>query len=80
MNAKEFKDKTGYTPNNDDLNRVNCPYAGEVGHKNCGWCDKCNKPMFNCHCPAPGKIVFDEQGKVMPDISDVEFYNQYKEA
>lgn len=48
MDAKEFEEKTGRKPVNDDLERVNCPDAGKVGHFGCGWCNGCNKPAYEC--------------------------------
>ena len=48
MNAEEFKQKTGCAPEDDDLERVNCPKAGQTGHLNCGWCDKHDHPVFEC--------------------------------
>lgn len=51
MNAKEFKELTGCEPENDDLDRVNCPKAGEQGHKQCGICPDCGQPRFCCVCP-----------------------------
>jgi hypothetical protein len=31
---------------NDDLDRCNCPHAGDVGHYSCGWDSAANKPEF----------------------------------
>lgn len=53
ITAKEFKEKVGYGPEHDDLERVNCPEAGTFGHLACGWCGKCDKPRFVC-----GHIIF----------------------
>jgi len=50
MTAKEFKEKTGMEPVNDDLDRVNCPDAGKLGHWQCGWCKEHDKPYFMCGC------------------------------
>lgn len=58
MNAKNFRLKTGRAPEQDDLQRVNCLQAGEVGHNDCGWCSICDHPKFECICPAKGKVVF----------------------
>jgi uncharacterized OB-fold protein len=46
--AEEFKLAVGREPEADDLERVNCPNAGRVGHYSCGWCEKCDKPYFEC--------------------------------
>lgn len=48
MNATEFKQITGYEPVLDDLERVNCPHGGEVGHHGCGVCAAHGKPVFMC--------------------------------
>jgi hypothetical protein len=50
MDAIIFEIKTGSKPINDDLDRVNCRHAGEIGHNNCGWCGQHDKPMFMCGC------------------------------
>lgn len=47
MNAEDFMDATGYEPQDDDLSRANCPYAGRMGHTACGVC-KHGKPVFMC--------------------------------
>ena len=44
----QFKAKTGCEPVYDALARVNCPRAGEGGHWQCGWCEKHDKPRFQC--------------------------------
>lgn len=48
MSAEEFEAKTGYTPEQDDLERVNCEEAGTIGHQSCGWCEICDRPRFEC--------------------------------
>ena len=50
MNAKEFEKLTGDKPENDDLDRVNCDKAGQIGHYCCGLCSKCGQPKFMCTC------------------------------
>ena len=50
MDAQEFEEKTGRAPENDDLERVNCPEAGVDGHWLCGWCENHDKPFFECGC------------------------------
>lgn len=50
MTAVMYESITGDKPIQDDLERVNCPNAGEIGHSNCGWCFKCNTPAFSCTC------------------------------
>lgn len=48
MDYHQFKAKTGYEPVYDDLARVNCTKAGEIGHLQCGWCEEHDKPRFQC--------------------------------
>lgn len=45
-----FIEKTGRVPVDDDLERCNCPQAGEIGHSCCGWCEEHQKPIFECGC------------------------------
>lgn len=77
MDEGEFLERTGIKPEGDDLTRVNCPYAGEIGHRGCGWCDVCNQPKFICVCPEKGKIIFRD-GTLDEEKSDMEFYNRIK--
>ena len=37
---------TGFAPENDDLERCNCPKAGQMRHAWCGWNYRANLPMF----------------------------------
>jgi len=46
ITALYFKLATGRDDTEDDLERVNCPNAGEIGHHNCGWNYKYNCPAF----------------------------------
>lgn len=48
VTASEYEAAVGNAPVDDDLERVNCKNAGEMGHDYCGWCPKCNKPRFIC--------------------------------
>lgn len=50
MTHAQFIEKVGTEPIQDDLERVNCEHAGEVGHQQCGWCKFHNKPRFMCGC------------------------------
>ncbi len=50
MTAEEFERRTGQAPRQDDLARVNCELAGEVGHWQCGWCAVHDGPRFACAC------------------------------
>lgn len=45
---KEFQERFGFEPKQDDLHRVNCDKAGEVGHYLCGICSSCGQPKFVC--------------------------------
>ena len=46
MSAVDFMVATGRAPENDDLERVNCPDAGKPGHMSCGWNWSFNAPAF----------------------------------
>ena len=50
MDDEEFKKRTGRAPEQDDLERVNCPKAGKIMHSACGWCEQHDKPRFECGC------------------------------
>ena len=41
-----FTKSTGCNPIDDDLERCNCPLAGDIGHSTCGWNKENNKPQF----------------------------------
>ena len=45
---EDFVDATGRLPEQDDLDRANCPDAGKLGHQSCGICQH-NRPVFMCH-------------------------------
>jgi len=47
MIAEEFTRVVGRPPEDDDLERANCPYAGAHGHLLCGVC-KHGLPLFMC--------------------------------
>ena len=46
----KFRRAVGEWPIYDDMERVNCPKAGEDGHRQCGWCEEHNKPRMMCGC------------------------------
>ena len=46
IDAAAFKAATGLAPQDDDLERCNCPKAGQMGHYACGWNSLKNKPVF----------------------------------
>jgi hypothetical protein len=51
ITEKEFTEIVGTPPEQDDLDRVNCKLVGNIGHHDCGWCEKHDKPRFMCGCP-----------------------------
>jgi hypothetical protein len=51
--AEEFETMTERAPEHDDLDRLNCPDAGLVGHLLCGDCVVHQLPRFMCGCLAP---------------------------
>lgn len=50
MTPAEFRDRFGHEPTLDDLHRVDCDLAGDVGHMHCGICSDHDKPRFMCGC------------------------------
>lgn len=51
ITAEKFKEATGHEDTGhedteDDLERCNCPKAGELGHNSCGWNYSKNLPVF----------------------------------
>lgn len=46
--AEDFTRAVGSAPIHDDMERVNCEREGRLGHQQCGWCDKCDRPRFTC--------------------------------
>lgn len=48
MTAEEYERLMGEAPENDDLERVNCEKAGQLGHWMCGTCKRCGRPVFAC--------------------------------
>lgn len=55
MSKLMFRIRTGRWPKQDDLERVNCKQAGEIGHGNCGWCNEHRAPMYQCMCASVKK-------------------------
>lgn len=58
ITAERFIQATGFEPENDDLERCNCPDVGKIGHRFCGWCFLHNQPVFNCGC----EVVRNDDG------------------
>ena len=77
MSAEDFEKKMDRLPMQDDLSRVNCEHAGEVGHRNCGWCSKCDRAKFACVCPQKGKLIFKD-GVLDTELSDMEYASKLK--
>lgn len=46
ITAEQFKQATGHEPQDDDLERSNCPLAGRMAHSCCGWDNELNLPVF----------------------------------
>lgn len=46
IDTKEFTEAVGSSPEIDDLERCNCPRAGEPGHMQCGWNEEKHLPVF----------------------------------
>lgn len=46
ITREHFISATGREPEHDDLERCNCPHAGEITHSMCGWDTERNKPRF----------------------------------
>lgn len=46
ITAEQFEAAVGHPPENDDLVRVNCPKAGQLGHFQCGWDVVRGMPVF----------------------------------
>jgi hypothetical protein len=46
MTTGQYMGYVGAPPEDDDLERVNCPLAGQVGHQGCGWNKRANLPAF----------------------------------
>lgn len=44
ITREKFIEATGREPEQDDLERVNCKQAGEIGHLCCGWDEISDKP------------------------------------
>lgn len=61
-----FEEATNRTPEGDDMERVNCQFAGQLGHLCCGWCDEHNGPQYVCGC---GHMKYTEQNKLKKVVS-----------
>lgn len=46
ITAEQFQAATGHQPKDDDLERCNCPKAGQIGHQHCGWDADRGLPRF----------------------------------
>jgi hypothetical protein len=61
---QDFYAATGRWPQHDDMDRVNCPHAGAMGHLCCGWNDRVGVPQMEI-----GPQAWN--GKPMPVADDV---------
>jgi hypothetical protein len=46
ITREKFIERMGHEPIDDNLERCNCPCAGEVGHYCCGWDEEADLPEF----------------------------------
>jgi len=46
ITAEQFEAAVGQPPKDDDLERCNCPKAGQHRHMNCGWNHEKRLPVF----------------------------------
>lgn len=46
ISTYHFYKATGRYPKDDDMERVNCPKAGDPGHAYCGWDHDNEKPVY----------------------------------
>lgn len=46
ISAEQFEAAVGHAPEQDDLERCNCPKQGQPGHWQCGWDNTRNMPRF----------------------------------
>lgn len=54
LTVDQFNERFGRMPEQDDLDRVNCPYVGQPMHTLCGLCPTHgNRPRFECGCATP---------------------------
>ena len=57
ITAEHFREATGREPVDDDLERCNCPKAGQVMHWSCGWNKKLNRPVFEAGRETDTEII-----------------------
>jgi hypothetical protein len=50
VDERAFEGLVGRPPVDDELERLNCPHAGELDHQLCGWCDEHETPAWECGC------------------------------
>lgn len=83
LTPEKFKEKMGYLPVDDDLERVNCSKVGRTGHQMCGWCFQCDKPRFICgHLlkDALDYTLLNEPTKLLQRLADTEAQLKEKQA
>jgi hypothetical protein len=70
ITKRKFLQVTGRKPQDDDLERCNCPEAGTWGHMSCGWCKEHNGPMFECGCATKAQaFLIHQYGTRNPFVS-----------
>ena len=50
ITLEKYIEAMGSPPPYNNLERCNCPNAGEPGHRYCGWCPDHDKPRAMCGC------------------------------
>ena len=56
MTREEFIMVVVCEPEQDDLERANCPLEGLPGHWQCGICSACKRPRIYCSCAREGWV------------------------
>lgn len=57
ISREKFIERVGREPEQDDLERCNCPLAGEMGHWSCGWNVERDLPQFVVGGVPPSKAA-----------------------
>lgn len=78
MSPEEFEKTFGFKPENDDIERAECPDAGLLGHFNCGVCPNCGMPRYTPSCTT--QHLYDREGGVinMATVYTKEFLDNYE--
>lgn len=71
MTSREFNRITGYAPELDDMERVNCQDAGTTGHQQCGVCEHGYPKFLHCKiCAAYMEGLVDGYRKAQKEFID----------